>query len=425
MNAQYHIPKQLKIGFNKRDDTYSGLLSFITYTLKDGTNKHKKSWDNWIEAEIPIQDIPNEPTEGFVLNKREGGGGRWSFDEREPKIRVWDPRGWEFEITIENMLDILAQCGSYPGKGLDGKFVYGFSGNRLQLINVNSEDYKNSMDFTGLSTMSVEPKDLVIGATYISKAQKTLVYLGYHPWMDMSFYSSDTKVEKSHIFFEASRNGLTPEALGYLPGEEVDPNDLEETPQEIDLASFYPCKVSDLAKCIDPHPAHNLAELVTRMENTGKVFMKDMVHITAKKIKFGLYYKEHRTNIGLFESEDGSTWDHDVFWIKRDDSLYEGVKLKLVFPETPDHSYNTRYKANGLQIVYQKKIIITDDGAEIKKCSKQDKTIYTPEQIKEMSFFDVKLNASRLIDVELMSYSKKGWTRSASDIAKYTLKELR
>lgn len=425
MEGQYHIPERLKIGFNAREDTYSGILAFITYTLKDGTNKHKKNWDNWIEADIPVKDILNEPTEGFVLNKREGGGGRWSFNEREPKIRVYDPRGWEFEITIENMLDILAQCGSYPGKGLEGKFIYGFSGNRLSLINVNSEDYKNSIEFTDLSTMDVDEKDLIVGATYLTKSQKTLVYLGVHPWMNISFYDSEAKVEKAHLFFEASRKGITAEDLGGLPGEEFDPKELEETQFDIDMDSFKSWKISDLAKCLDPIPVHDLAHLITRLEGTGKVFTKDMIQTTKKKVKFGLYYKEHRTNSGIFENEYGYDWDYDIYWIKRDDNLYESVKLKLVFPETKTHDYSSRYIANGLQIVYQKKIVITDDGAEIKKSNKQDKKIYTPEQILDMEFFDVKLNVSKFIDAESLNDAKKGWRRTPGDIKKYSTKEIR
>jgi hypothetical protein len=39
-------------------------------------------------------------------------------------IVVYDPRGFEFEISIPNLLYILQECTSTKGKGLDGEFVY-------------------------------------------------------------------------------------------------------------------------------------------------------------------------------------------------------------------------------------------------------------------------------------------------------------
>lgn len=205
---QLHTPNFIRVGFNKRSDTYSGLLSFPTYLLEDGaTTKHKNRWVSWIDKSIPTQDVENVPTEGFVLNERRGGGGSWRYNDREPKIRVWDPRGWEFEITIENALDILAECGSLPGKGLVGKFVYSFADNKLNLISEKSEVYKNSLEFTSLSSMKITEADLVVGSTYLTKVQNNILYLGKFNFIETTSYNDSASLKHDHVFFKLNSSG--------------------------------------------------------------------------------------------------------------------------------------------------------------------------------------------------------------------------
>ena len=105
-NERLNIPKQLKVGYQKRCDTYSEKLAYVTYINKKGEIAKQISWDGWRDKEITPDDFENVPTEGFVLNKRAGGyKSGWNF--RQTKCRVWDPRGFEIEISIENLLYIL------------------------------------------------------------------------------------------------------------------------------------------------------------------------------------------------------------------------------------------------------------------------------------------------------------------------------
>jgi hypothetical protein len=367
MQEQLHIPAKLKVGMQKRSDTYSGILGFITYEMPDGLNKHKKSWDNWRDDSLGIKEFDNSPTEGFVFNKREGGGGRWSYDEREAKIRVWDPRGFEFEITIENMLDILAQCGSYPGKGLEGEFVYGYDNLRLSLIPIKSEIYKKSMVFTNLNAKSIEAKDLIIGATYVSKQVKNYIYLGHVQWADMSSWSSEASISKQHIFCDTKSNSLTT------------------------------LLVKDVATCLDTTPVQNIADLITKMESSGHYFTLDKVKIDKIVPCLDEFKKEINLYSGNYHYIGG--YNADIFWIKKDETTYEGVKMMFTFPEGANRSYYgyRTSKPNGIKLVYQKKIVITADGVEVKKSSKQDKKIYQPDELKAKEFFDIKLDSSILL----------------------------
>lgn len=176
MKSQFFVPDKIKVGFVKRSDTYNGQLAFVIYYDKKGVLKRETSWENWRSKDIDPLDFVNEPTEGFVLNKNGGGGRGW--DSRNEFIRVYDPRGFEFEISLANLLLILQECDSCKGKGLEGKFVYVWSSQKLVLLPVNSQEYQNSIKFTDLKDKKINANKLVVGATYYSKDVKKLVYLG-------------------------------------------------------------------------------------------------------------------------------------------------------------------------------------------------------------------------------------------------------
>lgn len=100
---------------------------------------------------------------------------------------MYDPRDFEFEISIENLLYILQECTSSKGKGLEGQFVYAWSGKDLILLPVDSVDYKMSKQLID-STEKITMKSLKIGASYKGKVPNSkeissnLVYIGKMTW---------------------------------------------------------------------------------------------------------------------------------------------------------------------------------------------------------------------------------------------------
>lgn len=99
----FFIPSKIKIGFQKRSDTYTGKLAYIIYYDNLGVLRKEKSWEGWRDKKITPQEIENVPTEGFMLN-RQAGGCKSDWNYRQAYCRIWDPRGFEFEITIDNLL---------------------------------------------------------------------------------------------------------------------------------------------------------------------------------------------------------------------------------------------------------------------------------------------------------------------------------
>lgn len=178
-NTNLFLPRRIKVGFQKRDDTYTGQLAYVIYFDEKGTLRKEAGFESWRDQKIEPKEFDNEPTDGFVLNKKVGGT-CWHGNMRRTYVRVFDPRGFEFEITIPNLLYILENTSSIKGKGLEGKFVYGWDGTDLVLVPVDSPDYAelvalNNKRFSG---NKIYAKDLKVGTVYLTKDGRDVVYLG-------------------------------------------------------------------------------------------------------------------------------------------------------------------------------------------------------------------------------------------------------
>ena len=177
MNSNIFLPKTITVGYQNRSGTYTQKLGYIIYTDDKGVLRKEKSWEDWRDKEIQATMHNNEPTEGFVLNKKVGGD-RYSYNPRQTYTRVYDPRGFEFEITIPNLLYILENCSAIKGKGLEGKFVYGWQGTELLLIPCEAPEYQQMQKFSALQAKKITSKDLVQGCQYYTKKNQVATYLG-------------------------------------------------------------------------------------------------------------------------------------------------------------------------------------------------------------------------------------------------------
>lgn len=177
MKNQLFIPSKIRVGYQERSGTYTGQLAYVIYYDEKNKLRKETSWQSWRDKKIEPADFDNTPMEGFVLNKKVGGyKSDWNF--RQAYVRIYDPRGFEFEITVENLLFILSVCDCSRGKGLEGKFVYSWSGTDLVLLPENCETYQKCQNFTKLQGKKVSAKSLVEGYTYKTKREGSLVYLG-------------------------------------------------------------------------------------------------------------------------------------------------------------------------------------------------------------------------------------------------------
>ena len=105
-----YIPTKIKVGFNLREDTYTGKLGYVIY--HDGKVWRKEaSWESWRQKEgdttnvgrydetgkykwtsvklgpdINPLEFDNIPTDGFVLNKKAGGGSSGWKDRKSTRL---------------------------------------------------------------------------------------------------------------------------------------------------------------------------------------------------------------------------------------------------------------------------------------------------------------------------------------------------
>ena len=181
MKSSIFIPKKINVGYQNLSDTYTGKLAYVIYYDEKGKLRKEASWNSWRDKNIPNEEFENVPTSGFVLNRRAGGVEEsWGWNARKTYCRIYDPRNFEFEITIENLLYILENANSIKGKGLEGEFVYGWDGKDLVLMPVDSLDYKQISEYNNIlhNKETVKAKDLKIGATYLTKDNQERIYIG-------------------------------------------------------------------------------------------------------------------------------------------------------------------------------------------------------------------------------------------------------
>lgn len=205
MGVSFFIPKRINVGFQERSGTYTGRLAYIIYFDEKGKLRKETSWNGWRDKKIDNQIFNNEPTSGFVLNKKVGDYVS-NWNHRQAYVRVYDPRDFEFEITIQNLLYILENATSTKGKGLEGDFVYGWDGKDLVLIPCEAPDYKQLVELNALrhSEKKIGARELKIGATYRTRGNDEYVYMGK---FDEYEWNGDKKKKPQFWFYSRHQEG--------------------------------------------------------------------------------------------------------------------------------------------------------------------------------------------------------------------------
>ena len=143
------IPKRINVGFQDKEVENYIRLAYVIYWDENGILRKELSWNKWRNQDVPAKEFDNEPTECFKLNLRAGGWG-----QRKTYCEVIDPRGFMVEITIDNLLELLADCDCEK-KVLKGKFVYAWYNTELRLIMVGTEGYALNVEATQKAYNSV------------------------------------------------------------------------------------------------------------------------------------------------------------------------------------------------------------------------------------------------------------------------------
>lgn len=210
MNTTMFLPKEIKVGFKEKSDTYSKKLAYVIYFDEKGVLRKENSFESWRQHDMEPERYMNEPMSGFVLNKKAGGYAT-GWNHRQTYVRVYDPRGFEIEISIENLLYILDNTSSIIGKGLEGEFVYAWQGKNLVLVPVNAPEYMEMKKLNELRHQDtvIKTKDLKVGATYLTRDNVEMVFLGrFNKYEhDYATYQPEMKPKK-FLYFARPNNSV-------------------------------------------------------------------------------------------------------------------------------------------------------------------------------------------------------------------------
>lgn len=398
MEEQLFIPKKLKVGFQKRNDTYTKKLAYVIYYDSKGVLRKETSWQSWRDKKIEPMDVDNTPHSGFVLHKDVQRNSEY-FGSGRNMIRIYDDRGIEFEITCDNLIFILMTTNCHK-RGLEGEFVYSWYGKELILLPVGCDEYKKAQMFTQIQGKSLSKADLIPGCAYTTKKLDTLIYLGNFPWVeekyDYSKSSYDTTAVKKHVFVNENPYSFdeydddendnlseedfdTPEEYNdYLEEIENERLDREEWEKEKKDEKVNPqfltlSNVNTLSVRISDIPVSNYAELMQKFSKTKHA---------ASPVKFEDYPKE----IELVVPNRITNPLKGNFYVKDSNNKYSEYEIR------PATKYGKNYKEvlmpgkwelekQGTLKIQKGKIIIERTYSDSKK--------FTEQQIKKMNFVNL------------------------------------
>jgi len=250
MDTQLFIPEKLKVGYQKREGTYTSKLAYVIYYDAKGKLRKETSWQGWRSKDIEPDDFENIPTTGFMINKGITRGGYDWYSDTVTKVRIWDPRDFEIEITLANLIAILMHS-DVSKRDINVPCVYAWHGSDLVLLPTNTEEYELSAKHTAKQSLKFSSKELKIGATYnIKKDSSQVVYLGYYDHyvpVDKSgvkvkrWYSVDGLIKqgisgKKHVFYNLTDDTFNYSAPSALIATVAD---LEIHPQYAELLDKY------------------------------------------------------------------------------------------------------------------------------------------------------------------------------------------
>src|ERR1035437_6359770 len=135
--ANLYIPKKIKTGFQERQGTFTGKLAYINYFDDKNVLRKEKSWQSWRDSKIEPIEFENTPRNGYLFNKGVKRDGYYWGSGRSV-IRVYDPRDFEFEVTVDNLIGILMHS-DVSKRDIVEECIFAWEGTELVLLPVNSE----------------------------------------------------------------------------------------------------------------------------------------------------------------------------------------------------------------------------------------------------------------------------------------------
>lgn len=199
------VPERIYIGFQSRDrmegdydwfkdeeDTRTKktyLLGFATYLEQNRRfEKRKDTIDRWAKEcpwkrneDVPPDTFDNPLLEGFYIPEEVRRCGSWNGGN--VVWRIVDPRGFELEISSNNLARIMNHTNILKGGKIEGKCIWGWDmkgGGKIVLLPEDSEPYREALTHTQARKQKVGLRDIQMGDTVQLQDGTEGIYLGKH-----------------------------------------------------------------------------------------------------------------------------------------------------------------------------------------------------------------------------------------------------
>lgn len=210
------IPEDMYLGMLWGENSVP--LGFLT---PDGTDsaaqKRKATVDNWVRQneryrsknKVHTTTVKNELLSGFKLSKSTR---RWTTSN--VVWRVIDPRGFEIEISSENLMALINDTSIINGEIL-GRLIYGRTTGSNVLLHEKSEEFLAAQELTSVVNKNISMKDIKPGYMVSLHNAQVLEYVGFFYKIEEKRFNeqhSDKFVafsdKKTHVFLDTSNKSI-------------------------------------------------------------------------------------------------------------------------------------------------------------------------------------------------------------------------
>jgi hypothetical protein len=190
-NLDIKLFEKVYVGFQKRNTESGSPLGFLTPWGEDSAAKKRmETVDKWSSAsKFESVVLDNIPVSGFRVSdsaRRNGWNGGNTV------IQIEDPRGFELQISVDNMIQIMS--GNLI---LDGEIkvpcVWGRDGKDNILLPTNSEPYMNAIENTERLKQTFSMRSVKPGNTIELKDGRVGIYYGAYYQVVRKHYGDNGK----------------------------------------------------------------------------------------------------------------------------------------------------------------------------------------------------------------------------------------
>lgn len=180
IKREFIMPEYINLAFKNGCTRDEKEVTYIECNHRGRKLAEKKDKD--IEHPLKLFRLSNAPESGFLI-RNDVGKYSSGWRHKSGHCRLYDPRGFYFDITLENLVYILENTDSIRDAELRGSYVYGWNGDNFVLVPVYSEDYKDAKKENHYHEQhSISEDELTVGVTYLTCQAEKVVYMGRFPY---------------------------------------------------------------------------------------------------------------------------------------------------------------------------------------------------------------------------------------------------